>query len=153
MIKIINIKRDSEYYRAAIDLRISLFFKGMENAEQLINDSFEKQSYHLVCVDEEEVLGTGRLHTYKTAGVISQMAVRKSAQNKGIGAAILKNLMAECSNLGLTTIKLSARKTAIDFYRKFDFECDGDFYNSAKTGIVHRNMSRKTDIGKTSRLF
>jgi len=141
----IFIDQHSEYYKEAIDLRVSLFFSGMNNAKDLINDTHENQGQHLVCLEGEEIVGTGRLNIEKNQGIISQMAIKKEFQKKGIGSGILSKLLDKCSSLELEKIKLSARETAINFYKKYGFECYGDYYESEKTGIVHRNMSKKVN--------
>lgn len=64
----IFIDQHSEYYKEAIDLRVSLFFSGMNNAKNLINDTHENQGQHLVCLEGEEIVGTGRLNIEKKTG-------------------------------------------------------------------------------------
>ncbi|MCX2680130.1 GNAT family N-acetyltransferase [Galbibacter sp. EGI 63066] len=141
--KFIFIDKKSKYYKEAIDLRISLFFSGMDNTNELINDTYENQSQHLVCLNENKVVGTGRLSIRNNQGIISQMAIKKEFQKKGIGSEILSKLLSQCSSLELDKIKLSARKTAVDFYKKFGFQDYGEDYKSKKTGIIHRNMSKQ----------
>jgi len=138
----IFIDKNSEYYKRAVDLRISLFFSGMDNAKELINDTYENKSQHIVCINDKEVVGTGRLSIEKNQGIISQMAIKKEFQEKGIGSKILSKLLDECSRLELDRIRLSARKTAIDFYTKFGFQEYGDYYESEKTRVIHQNMSK-----------
>lgn len=140
--KFIFINQNSQYYKQAIDLRISLFLSGMDNTEELINDSYENKSQHLVCINDKEVVGTGRLSIEKNQGIIFQMAIKREFQERGIGSEILSKLVDECSRLELSKIKLSARKTAISFYKNFGFQHYGDYYKSEKTGIIHRKMSK-----------
>lgn len=137
------IDKNHDYYQRAIDLRISLFFKNMDNPNSLIDDKYEINSQHLICIDGKNLAGTGRLSVERKQGIISQMAIKKDYQGKGIGSEILLRLLAECSGLGLDEIKLSARKTAIDFYRKFGFEVYGVSYESKKTGVIHQNMKKQ----------
>lgn len=141
--KLLFIDQNSQYYKKAIDLRISLFFNGMENANELICDSLEDRSEHLIYLKGKEMVGTGRLTIEKKRGIISQMAIKQEYQKKGIGSEILLKLLDECSNRELEKITLSARKTAIDFYEKFGFEAFGDYYESEKTGVIHQNMSKE----------
>ena len=137
---LIFINQNSEYYKKAVDLRIALFFNNMDNAEKHINDIYENRSTHLVYINEKEVVGTGRLTIEKKYGIISQMAISSGFQNKGIGSKILLKLLEECSNLKLDRVELNARKTAIDFYKKFGFQEYGDYFKSEKTGIIHKKM-------------
>lgn len=54
----------------------------MKNTDDLINDQYEKDGYHLICIGESgAVLGTGRLNIEYSKGIISQMAIKKSFKN------------------------------------------------------------------------
>ena len=86
------INQNSDYYKEALKVREEVFFKNFENSLQLLNDSYEFGSSHLVCLKNNSVIGTGRLtFTNKTDAIISQMAILPDFQNKGIGKQILKN--------------------------------------------------------------
>ncbi|NLR91587.1 GNAT family N-acetyltransferase [Flammeovirga agarivorans] len=129
------------FYQAGVDIRIDCFFKNMPEADSLINDAFEHESLHLVCLNSENtVLGTGRLHQVENTAVISQMAIHEDYQRKGIGQAILLQLMAKSKSLDIERIELSARETALDFYAKHGFLTEGNKYPSIKTGIIHQKM-------------
>jgi len=128
-------------YQQAVNIRIECFFKNFANAHQLINDPFEKEAIHLVCVDNEsKVVGTGRLHFVKNTGIISQMAIAPKNQKQGIGKLILKELIKICHEKEIQEIELSARETALAFYKKFGFTPFNEKYPSKKTGIVHQDM-------------
>ncbi|MDO5972326.1 GNAT family N-acetyltransferase [Flavivirga aquimarina] len=135
----------SPLYKEAVEIREQLFFKNMENSLDLINDDFELEGIHLVCLNEDEVIGTGRLNIEKEISMISQMAIKSSYQKQGIGAKILKELIRFSIEKGISKIELSARETAITFYEKFNFKPMGDKYPSNKTGIIHQSMVLKID--------
>ncbi|WP_025739561.1 GNAT family N-acetyltransferase [Aquimarina pacifica] len=128
------------FYRQGVVIRIEQFFKNMDTAEELIKDDVEKSSLHLVCRDENKVLGTGRLTYDETIGIISQMAIDSKFQKKGIGSQILRHLILECKKNKMDRIQLSARETAINFYKKYKFKTIGKKYPSKKTGIIHQQM-------------
>ncbi|NME67825.1 GNAT family N-acetyltransferase [Flammeovirga aprica] len=128
-------------YDKAKSIRIQCFFEGYENAEQLINDSAEKNGIHLVSLNEKgEVTGTGRLNLENTTAIISQMAINPIYQNQGIGGLILDELILKSKSLGVDKIRLSARVTAQSFYSKKGFKEEGEVYPSKKTGIQHVDM-------------
>jgi len=136
------IKLQNELYTQAKKIRIDCFFKGMSNAEELINDPFEKYAIHLLFVNENKtVIGTGRIHSINSTGIISQMAIKKENQKTGIGQKILTELIRKCKSLGMEKIELSARETALEFYKKSGFIPFGNTYPSSKTGIIHQKMS------------
>ena len=135
----------STFYKEAVTIRKELFFKNMKNNSDLINDSFEKNSIHLVCLNEDEVIGTGRLNIENKTSVISQMAIKSAYQKQGVGTEIVKELIKYSKEKELFKIQLSARETALAFYKKFGFVVFGDKYPSQKTGIIHQQMALKID--------
>ncbi|OHX65437.1 GNAT family N-acetyltransferase [Flammeovirga pacifica] len=135
------IDHQDELYDQAKKIRIDCFFSGMTNAEELINDAYERIGNHLVLINNKgQVIGTGRFHTMNSIGIISQMAVRKENQKTGIGAILLNELIKKSKAIGMNQIELSARETAISFYKKKGFKTLGDKYPSIKTGIIHQKM-------------
>ncbi|MBD0401766.1 GNAT family N-acetyltransferase [Flammeovirga sp. EKP202] len=129
------------FYNEAKKIRVKCFFEGLENADYFINDPFEQDGFHLVCLnDQEKVIGTGRLNIVDKMGVISQMAIAPENQNQGIGKIILNELIEKGKLLDVDQIKLSARLTAQSFYVKKGFEPLGHVYPSQKTGIMHIDM-------------
>lgn len=138
----IFIDKNSTYYNDAIKLRILVFFKGMDHAKAIINDTYEHKSQHVVCLHDKEVVGTGRLTIENKQGISSQMAIKQEFQKQGIGSGILLKILDKCSRMQLDSLQLSARKTAIDFYKKYGFETHGSYYESEKTGIVHQQMNK-----------
>lgn len=140
-LEFINIK--SSFYQEAVAIRTKLFFDNIKNSSALIDDEFEAKSIHLVSLNEDKVVGTGRLNIENKVGTISQMAIKENFQNKGIGREILKVLIEKSNNYKTTEIKLGARETAIPFYEKFGFIVIGQKYPSKKTGISHQQMELK----------
>lgn len=135
------ISTTDKLYNQAKQVRIDCFFKGMDNAEDLIKDKFEEIGIHIICLNEkQQVIGTGRLHISESVGIISQMAIKKENQRNGIGKKILKELIKKCKEIGVDKIELSARETALEFYSKNGFKTSGNKYPSAKTGIIHQKM-------------
>lgn len=139
------ITRKSSFYNEAVSIREELFFKNMKNSNELINDNFESAGIHLICLEKDEVIGTGRLNVENGLGIISQMAIKSAYQKQGVGAKILKELVTYSKEKGIVDIKLNARETAIAFYKKFNFVVYGDTYPSKKTGIIHQQMELKIE--------
>ena len=142
--QLLQTQLNTPFYKQALDIRIECFFKGFENALELINDDFEKEAIHLICIEKEnKVVGTGRLHFEEYKGIISQMAIAPQNQKQGIGKMILNGLIEICHEKEIKKIELSARETALDFYKKFGFTAFNEKYPSKKTGIIHQNMFLK----------
>ncbi|MBC3760031.1 GNAT family N-acetyltransferase [Hyunsoonleella sp. SJ7] len=135
------ISTTDKIYTQAKQVRIDCFFKGMDNADDLIKDKFEEIGIHIICLNgKQHVIGTGRIHITESVGIISQMAIKKENQRNGIGRKILQELIRKCKEIGVEKIELSARETALEFYSKNGFKALGNKYPSAKTGIIHQKM-------------
>ena len=143
-LKLKYINRGNYLYEKAVGIRIACFFEGMVNGDNLIDDEYEENGYHLICLNEDgKVLGTGRLNIENSKGIISQMAVDPTNQNKGVGRFVLLEFLQKCKEHKLSVIELSARETAIEFYKKFGFKIIGEKYPSKKTGIMHQRMLKE----------
>ncbi len=139
--QVLFITQDNPKYQQAIDLRISCFFSGFNNAVNLIHDQDEKEGLHLIALDNNTVVGAGRLNFKQNKAIISQMAILKGHQGKGIGSEILIQLIEKAISEDSNEIILSARTTALKFYEKHGFKTIGAVYNSSKTGIPHQKMN------------
>lgn len=140
--KFIYVDYESTYYKEAVVVRINAFFKGMDTASDLIEDAIEKQSLHLVCLQDTKVVGMGRLTINNDKAIISQMAVKDSFKRKGVGTKIIELFILKSLEIGVPFIELSARETAISFYEKQGFVSINKKYPSVKTGIMHQKMMK-----------
>ncbi len=138
--KIISVAFNSNFYLEGVNLRKKLFFEGYANAQELIDDAYEKQSKHIIALDNNVVIGTGRLTLTKEKAIISQMTVAVEKQKQGVGKSILSTLISIALLSDPITIQLSARISAIPFYLKNNFKPTGKPYASQKTGIPHQLM-------------
>ncbi len=127
------------WHDASVTLRVvrsAVFIR-----EQLIPEDQEWDEADASCVHvlasafTGEAIGTGRL---LPDGHIGRMAVLKSWRGQGVGAAMMRVLLAAAEARGHASVELSAQKHAIGFYRGFGFEVTGAEY--LEVGIPHRAM-------------
>ena len=99
-------------------------------------DGRDDACVHVVARDGEgRVIGTGRL---LPEGRIGRMAVLREARGKGVGAAILRELLALARQREIAVVELGAQTHAIGFYEKCGFVVISEEYLDA--GIAHRTM-------------
>ena len=99
-------------------------------------DGLDAKCLHvLACSADGTPIGTGRLLPDCKIG---RMAVSQAARGHGVGAAIMRELLAMARERGDTEVALSAQTHALGFYEKFGFVICSDEYPDA--GIPHRNM-------------
>lgn len=90
-------------------------------------DDREADAIHLVAVETAggTVVGAGRAH-FNTASEaqIRGMAVEDAWRGRGVGGAILRGLEARAAVAGARRIVLSARDTALPFYRRHGYHVE-----------------------------
>ncbi len=99
-------------------------------------DTIDPDCRHVLALDaEDRPVGTGRLTPLHTIG---RMAVLPDWRGKGIGDALLIQLIALARDAGWPSVSLHAQVDALGFYRKHGFVAEGGIYTEA--GILHQNM-------------
>jgi ribosomal-protein-alanine N-acetyltransferase len=82
--------------------------------------------YYLVARDDDGVLlGYGGLAIYPPEGWVNNLAVRRDAQRRGVGAALLEALLAEAKRREVRMVLLEVAATnepAQQLYRRYGFE-------------------------------
>jgi predicted GNAT family N-acyltransferase len=131
-------------YRQAVELRYEVFFKPFNGGWDNIYDDLEEKALHLVCVENNQVFGYGRLNLVnEDTAVISQMVVAENLRHLGIGKELMRLLMNLAQEQGRTMAILNARVEAQKFYEKLGFHREGDIFPSKKTGLPHVKMVKK----------
>ena len=118
------------------DIRRAVFINEQKVPEELEWDEFDTSAQHVLVLDSlNKPVATGRI---KADGHIGRMAVLKKYRKQGIGSAILLVLLDLASQRTLEKVYLHAQVSAIPFYLKHGFVCDGDEFMDA--GIPHKTM-------------
>ena len=101
----------------------------------------EKEDILCVCENEGQIVGCCILTPIdKNIVQLRQMAVEDSTQKKGIGAKLLLFAEESAKENGFDKIVLHARKVAIGFYLKYNYDIVGDEFE--EVGIPHFEMQK-----------
>lgn len=101
----------------------------------------EKEDMLCVCEKEGQIVGCCILTPIdKTVVQLRQMAVEDSTQKKGIGSKLLLFAEESAKEIGFDKIVLHARKVAIGFYLKYNYDIVGDEFE--EVGIPHFEMQK-----------
>jgi predicted GNAT family N-acyltransferase len=120
----------------ATAIRHIVFVEEQKVPAQIELDGFDAVSLHALAFDAQGMaVGTGRL---LPDGHIGRMAVLRTSRGAGVGAALLRALMAAARERGLHEVQLNAQTHALPFYERFGFAAEGDEFDDA--GIAHRVM-------------
>lgn len=94
----------------------------------------------LACTASGTAVATGRL---TAEGRIGRMAVLPPWRHRGVGRALLVQLMRLAGSRGLSAVFLHAQRDAAGFYRRAGFQESGAPFEVA--GIDHVKMTRPVD--------
>jgi predicted GNAT family N-acyltransferase len=131
----IELCRWSEAGAKAQAIRLAVFVAEQGVPAELEMDEMDERSLHALAFEGNEAVGTGRL---LPDGHVGRMAVLQPWRGRGVGAAILRRLVAAARERGDREVLLSAQVHALGFYRAQGFEPYGDVYEEA--GIPHQAM-------------
>ena len=124
---------------AAIRTEVFVVEQHVPVAEEL--DDLDATAKHVLATVDGVPVGTGRLILAGNAPArVGRMAVLASHRRRGVGSAILLNLMELARQAGTPTVTLSGQVHAIPFYERHGFVAHGEIYLDA--GIEHRTMDR-----------
>lgn len=117
-------------------IRDAVFVKEQNVPIELEWDEMDPHCEHVVALDgSDNPIGTGRLTPEQTIG---RMAVLEQWRGKGVGDALLIQLLDIAKQKQLTSVSLHAQVNAMGFYLKHGFTVYGPTYLEA--GIVHQSM-------------
>ncbi len=117
-------------------VRAAVFIDEQRVPIELEWDGRDHASLHVLARNADgAAIGTGRL---LPDGKIGRMAVSREARGKGVGLAMLRELLAAARERGFTEVELSAQTHALGFYEKSGFIAVSGEYLDA--GIPHRTM-------------
>lgn len=109
-------------------------------------DGKDDESRHVIALSGDGLaLGTGRL---LPDGRIGRMAVLKAWRGRGVGSALLRELIAIAGECGFRETRLHAQTHALAFYRKHGYVALGEEFMEA--GIPHYEMCRVTLQGESA---
>ena len=121
----------------ASPIRFTVFVEEQGVPREIELDEHDPLCLHAVVFEEGKAVATGRL---LPDGHIGRMAVLKAWRGRGIGAAVLNELIKAASKRGHKEVALSAQVHAVPFYRAHGFVPAGEEYLEA--GIRHLAMRR-----------
>jgi len=100
-------------------------------------DGTDADCFHAIALAADTPVGTGRL---TASGKIGRMAVLREHRGRGIGKAIMGELIKIAADEGITEVTLGAQTHAIGFYEELGFVAFGEVFDDA--GMPHRSMRK-----------
>ncbi|MBQ0718888.1 MAG: GNAT family N-acetyltransferase [Gammaproteobacteria bacterium] len=119
-----------------MDIRRQVFIdeQGVPEAEEF--GAEDNSATHWIAYGADNVpMGTARLLGDK----VGRMAVLKAHRQRGVGSALMRQIIRYAAKTGLERIQLDAQLHAIPFYEGMKFATDGAIFDDV--GIPHQHMS------------
>ena len=143
MTEILNINMDHLLYQKERELRNEVLLRpiGIPDYGWEMNDD---KSWHFIAIDQSNLIGCVLLvplNTNLNKAQLTQMAVAKSRQGKGIGKLLVKYLLDFAASKGIKEILIHSRAEVTSFYEQLGFKVYGDEFE--EVGIKHRLLCLK----------
>jgi predicted GNAT family N-acyltransferase len=125
---------------AAQGVRTAVFVQEQGIAPEDEWDADDATALHAVLFDVNgQALANARLlQPSVSVAKVGRMAVLKEVRGHGYGSRLLKALLSEARRRGHKEVRLSAQRTAEDFYAAFGFSVVGEPFD--EVGIPHMEM-------------
>ena len=119
-------------------IRTTVYIEEQQVPAALEWDGLDDACLHVLARDAAgEPVATARL---LDDGRLGRMAVYRSWRGRGVGTALLEELLTVARERGLAEVWLTAQTRAIGFYERLGFRAHGPEFPDA--GIPHRRMTR-----------
>lgn len=134
-------KENALEYEDYFKLRQSVQWRNMPK-EQTVK-ALENTLYDIIAMDNDKVIGMGRLLGDGLYYVIVDVVIDPAYQNKGIGSDIIRKILTYAHSQipcgGRISIQLIAEKGKEGFYEQFDFkQIPHDYCGSGMRRIIER---------------
>lgn len=136
---------NAEQQAALREVRHEVFVVGQNVPEAREQDGLDAACWHVLARDAAgQALGCARLNADHK---IERMAVREAWRGCGVGAALLRELIARARSQGQEEVMLAAQVTALGFYQHAGFVAYGAEFTDA--GMAHRMMRLPIAVQQT----
>lgn len=142
----IRTARAEDDFRAVYELRSLVFREEQRLADLPMTDPDEQKSLTLLAELDGLLIGTGRLTPPggQRLAYLSWIATHREFRKRGVGSAIVEELVAAADEAEYPMTLLSAQTHAINFYREFGYKPFGNVFTVR--GIPHQSMSRTRPV-------
>lgn len=121
---------------ALLAIRAEVFIREQGVSEAREHDGLDDQCWHVLARDNDgHPIGCGRLTPEHKIG---RMAVTQAWRGRGVGTAMLRELVSHSRDLGWPEVTLAAQVSALGFYESQGFSAYGEEFEDA--GMAHRSM-------------
>jgi N-acetylglutamate synthase-like GNAT family acetyltransferase len=137
---------NSEKFKEVANLRFDVLFKPYGKLSRYDYDEDDDESFHLVALSENKVVGYSRMTKINDGGRITNVVVKPEFIKRGIGFEMMKRHILKAEENNISNLYLNARFDTIEFYKKVGFEGNGNMFLSEKSGLRLQKMCCKINL-------
>ena len=126
---------DNKYSTEIKSIRTQVFVEEQGIDSAIDFDGLDEEAIHVLIDVQGNAIGTGRI---LDDGHIGRIAVLKNYRSRGVGALILKTIIAEAKKCDFKCVYLGSQLPAVGFYKKLGFKTRGEVFIDA--GLEHIEM-------------
>lgn len=104
-------------------------------------DTLHEGTTHVLVLDGDEAVGTGRFRLKNGAGKVERVCVAKSARGRGVGNVIMEKIEQLAREKCYSTLKLHAQTHAKRFYEKLGYVATSEEF--IEENIPHIEMTKE----------
>ena len=135
----------SEDITPAKVVREDVFVKEQGYAAEDEFDNFDKMAWHVVAMDDEKPIATGRIYLDKGEMYLGRVCVLPEYRGFGVGDAVVRLLLDRALTAGTSGVHISSQSYIKEFYKKFGFEEVGEPYFPEGDKIEHIDLYASRD--------
>ena len=138
----VRLTRNDAEMTAAFELRRQVFVVEQRVPAEIERDEYDASATHVVAMDGDTVLATGRLVAASPATArLGRMAVAAHVRRRGIGSQVLTCLEEQAYASGVRRVLLHAQLPVLGFYEAHGYVAEGEEFLEA--GIPHVAMAKQ----------
>ena len=134
----------AEQLEQAFAIRRDVFVKEQGVALEVELDAFDvlgEGTTHILVVDGDTAVGTGRFRLKDGVGKVERVCVRKSARGTGVGKVIMQTIEQLARAQGYTKLKLHGQTHAERFYAQLGYKTTSAEF--IEENIPHVEMTKE----------
>jgi len=135
----------SEDIAPARSVRDAVFVNEQGFSPESEYDAFDKTAWHLVAMDDEKPIATGRVYLDNGNFHLGRVCVLPEYRGFGVGDAIVRLLLNRALSAGAPSVTISAQECAKDFYKRYGFEEVGKTYTNPGETVPHVDLFAKSE--------
>ncbi|OCS90765.1 GNAT family N-acetyltransferase [Caryophanon latum] len=128
----------------ALTLRTTVFVHEQNVPAEVEIDAYDtlgEGTTHILVLNSDEAVGTGRFRMKNGAGKVERVCVAKSARGQGVGNIIMETIEQLARDKGYNTLKLHAQMHAKPFYEKLGYVATSEEF--IEENIPHIEMTKE----------